>query len=205
MHIKEAFNFNSAEYARHIREEEYTVGRLANNIYTKRRAIAASKTSALASVAAAHVSGGTSLLSAAWSSRNISVERQKLDALEQYWESSGQPRLPQRHFKDTIIPVVVATAIGVFAFDLDLAIADGGAATSMQMAGYMIPVHHLISGEYSLAEKGVSCMGNKVVGGYSGQDRDERVQEGQGYYCDYQGAYNGGYSSNQTQGYYYSD
>ncbi|KAF7976008.1 hypothetical protein HWV62_8012 [Athelia sp. TMB] len=205
MHPKEALNFNSADYARHIREEDYTVGQLANNIYTKRRAIAASTTTAATSVAAAHVSGGMSLFGAVWSGRNISVERQKLAALEQFWASCGQQPLAHRPFKDTVIPVVVATAIGAFAFDLDLALADGGAATSMQVDGFMLPVRHLISGEYFLAERGVSWMGNKVVGGYNGQDRNERVQERQCYHSGkYQGAYNGGYDSNQAQRHYHS-
>lgn len=204
----EALNFNSSDYARHIREENYTLAKLAHNIYSKRRSIAASAASTVTSVAAAHVSGGMSLFGAMWSGRNISVEKQKLAVLEQFWASNGQSPLPHRHFKDTVIPVVVATAIGAFAFDLDLAIADGGCATSMQLGGYMLPVSsHLISGGYFLVEKGVSWAGNKAVaGGYNGHNGNEQVQEGQGYYSgNYQGAYNGGYNSNQTQGYYYGN
>ncbi|KAF7974354.1 hypothetical protein HWV62_12304 [Athelia sp. TMB] len=186
MRLKEILNFSSSDYEDRIRGKNYTFGELARDIYIKRRAIASSKASAVTSAAAVHVTGGTSLFGTAYAGRNISVEKQKLALLERFWEDSGAAPLPRRHIKDTVIPIALATAVGVFAFSVDLAIANAvsTAATAAQMGipGYTLPVSSLvISGEYFAIEKGMGWAGKKVngvvAGGYSGYDGDKKVRE----------------------------
>ena len=185
MRFKEILKFSSSDYEDRIREKNYTYGELARDIYCKRRAIASSKASAVSSAAAVHVTGGTSLFGTAYAGRNISVEKRKLAALERFWEKSGASPLPKRHIKDTIIPIALATAVGVFAFSVDLAISNAvstaASAAQMGIPGYALPVSSLvISGEYFGIEKGMGWAGKKVngvvAGGYSGYDGEKRVR-----------------------------
>ena len=63
MKFKEGLlGFSSSSYCDKISAREYSYAELAKNIYKKRRAINVAKTSAVSSAAAAHVTGGTSLL-----------------------------------------------------------------------------------------------------------------------------------------------
>lgn len=166
MKIKEGlFGFSSSDYSEKISRREYSYSELATNIYRKRRAIATSKVSTASGVAAAHVTGGMSLVGSAWSGRNISVEKQKLALLEDEWARRGQTRLPKRTVKDMVIPVVIAGAIGVFTFSVDLGIANA-TATAAQAAAMGIPgfeFHgHLVGAEYTSIEKGAGKLGDAV-------------------------------------------
>ncbi|KIM87776.1 hypothetical protein PILCRDRAFT_3526 [Piloderma croceum F 1598] len=167
MRLKEALHFNKKDYKTRMKQKDYTFGELAVDIYQKRRRIASSKVSIGTGVACAHLTGGTSLLSSAYAGRNISVEKQKLALLEDRWASTGIDPLPKRPIKDTLIPIVISTAIGAFAFSVDLAISNAVAtaadAAQLGLSGYALPVSsHLISGEYGGVEKGMNWASGHV-------------------------------------------
>ena len=124
MKLSEGFlGFDKEAYRTKIHARDYSYAKLATNIYKKRRAIAISATSAVGSVAAAHVTGGTSLIGTAWSVRNISVERQKLKLLEGEWKTNRkQSPLKHRMAKDLVIPIIITGTISAFAFTIDLAL-----------------------------------------------------------------------------------
>ena len=166
MKFKEGlFGFSSSDYREKISSRDYSYAEVATNIYRKRRAIASSKTSAVGGVAAVHVSGGASLVGTAWATRNISVEKKKLRLLEEEWERRGQEPLPKRTLKDTIIPIIITGAIGVFTFSVDLAISNA-TATAAQAAAMGIPGYefhgHLVGAYYTSIEKGAGKLGNAV-------------------------------------------
>ena len=156
------FGFDKDDYRTKINARDYSYAKLATNIYKKRRAIAISATSAVGSVAAAHITGGTSLIGTAWSARNISIEKQKPKLLEEEWENNRlQPPLKQRTTKDLVIPIIITGAIGAFAFTVDLAI-DHATQTAAEAAAMGIPGYdfhgHLVGAYYTVIEKGASAI-----------------------------------------------
>ena len=183
MRIQDALHFNATSYNKRIREKDYTFGELARAIYIKRRHIASSTASAAAGVACAHVSGGMSLVGSAYAGRNISVEKQKLTVLENLWKCTGMAPLPHRHIKDTVIPVVITTAIGVFTFSVDLglsnAVANGAQAS---IPGYGLAISsHLTGGELFGMEQGMEWAGGRISGkiansGEYTQYSDQKIQ-----------------------------
>lgn len=157
--------FSGSDYRAKISSREYSYAELATNIYRKRRAIVTSEVSAVCGVVAAHVTGGTSLVGSAWSARNISVEMKKLRLLEEEWARRGQHPLPERTIKDTIIPVLITGAIGVFAFYVDLSMAEL-TAEAAQAAAQGIPgcefQGHLVGAIYTVVEKSVAKLGDTL-------------------------------------------
>lgn len=167
MKIKEGLlGFSSNKYREKISSPDYSYAELATNIYKKRRSIVSSKTSAVTGVATAHVSGGTSLIGSAWAGRNISVEKQKLELLEEEWERRGQDPLPKRKLTDVIIPILITGAMGVFAFNVDLGIANAthtaATAAAMGVPGYDFN-GHAVGAYYDVVEKGMKMGGNRVA------------------------------------------
>lgn len=166
MKFKEGLlGFSSSSYCDKISAREYSYAELAKNIYKKRRAINVAKTSAVSSAAAAHVTGGTSLLGTGWSMRTVSVEKQKLGLLEEEWERRGQDPLPKRKLKDLWIPVIITGAIGAFTFSVDLAISNA-TQTAAEAAAMGIPGYefngHLVGAWYSAVEKGMGKAGDTI-------------------------------------------
>lgn len=161
----EIIRFNSHEYMMKICKYEYSYYQLATNIYCKRRAIACSRTSVVGTILCASVTGGMSLVGTAIAGRNIIIEKQKLQLLEKEWARRGVPPLPRRHFKDTVIPVVLSSALCMFTFTVDLGIANtaANAALETQMGIAGAEFHgHLVGSFYTGVEKGLSTASNKA-------------------------------------------
>ena len=164
MRIQDSLHFSATSYDKRIHDKDYTFGELARDIYLKRCHIASSTTSAAAGIACAHVSGGVSLFGSAYAGRNVSVEKQKLTLLEHLWESTGVEPLPHRHIKDTVIPVVITTAVGVFTFSVDLGLSNAVAnAAQAGIPGYELAISsHITGGEFSGVEKGMGWVGERI-------------------------------------------
>jgi hypothetical protein len=75
----------------------------------------------------------------------------------------GKHKDPSASVRDTIIPTVISTAIGTFAFTVDLAVATVADAAQMGISGYALPVSsHLISAEYTGVGSGMKWAGGHV-------------------------------------------
>lgn len=86
---------------------------LENNIYKKRRQCAGGTVGLATGLVTAVHTGGVSLAGALYSSRSISVAKQKLDIMEQEWARRGYNPLDKRK-RDVILPVAIGvTAMGV--------------------------------------------------------------------------------------------
>ncbi len=154
----ETIHFNERDYRRKIRKPDYTHYELVSNIYRKRRNIASSTTSMVTSVATAPVAG-IGVVGLAWSARNMSVDAQKLRLLEKEWARRGQKPLPKRPIKDTLIPVLMTTAVGIFAPFVDI-----GMDKVEEMAWDVSQeVTDLAMGTYAdCVESGIISVGEKV-------------------------------------------
>ncbi|KAK7032589.1 hypothetical protein VNI00_012852 [Paramarasmius palmivorus] len=120
MHPSEVFHgLNEAKYREKISNPQYELDTIKANITKKRRTIAASRVQVVVGVAAAGVSGGASLFGTAYSARNIDIEKQKLQLLEEELERRGQERLPRHLIADTIVPGVIAGTVGALALSVD--------------------------------------------------------------------------------------
>lgn len=117
------FEFNDAQYRRKISWGWYSYAALATNIYRKRRAILISGISVVASAAAAPLTHGVSLISTAWSLRTLYVTEQKLKLLEAEWARRGQEPLPEHPIEDVVIPILIASTVGLYTFTIDLGLA----------------------------------------------------------------------------------
>ncbi|KAJ8489099.1 hypothetical protein ONZ45_g13707 [Pleurotus djamor] len=166
MRLRDVLGFSSSNYKEQISDPDYTLQEIALNIYKKRRAIVASKVQATGGVLASGVTGGWSLASSAYATRNINVEKRKLKLLEEEWSNRRQPRLPKRRLKDMVIPVIIATATQAFAFTIDLGLANAAAQNEM------FPIGHPFSYPYDLdavglyynaVERGTQSIGNWVM------------------------------------------
>ncbi|KAF8657836.1 hypothetical protein AX16_002152 [Volvariella volvacea WC 439] len=118
MKPREIFEFDKYAYQDKILRN-YNYYHLAHKIYSKRRAVVGSGVAVGSSIISTSFSGGASLISSAWSLRSLSVERQKLELLEQEWARRGQLPLRERK-RDMIIPIILNTIMGLFMFNVDL-------------------------------------------------------------------------------------
>ena len=161
MRLSEAVGFDTQEYTNKLFTRNNDD--LAEHIYKKRRAIASSTTSAVAGVAAAHVSAGASLVGTAWSARNVSVECQKLGLLEDEWARRGLIALAARPFVDAIIPAAIAGTVGAFAYDVDVALGPAAgmavSAAPLHVPSYGLPPH-IARVAYDGVEYGMNKLGN---------------------------------------------
>ncbi|KZP17194.1 hypothetical protein FIBSPDRAFT_894453 [Athelia psychrophila] len=169
---RETFWFNEKAYNQKIHQKNYMYGELARNIYTKCRAIASSKASAVAGIACVHVSGGASLIGSTYTGRNINVEGRKLAALECFWESTAAGPLRHHDIRDTLIPITIATIIGMFTFNINLGISNvvvSSAYAAQMSCGYSFPIsgHALSAGAFGV-ETGTGWMGKKANGALVG-------------------------------------
>lgn len=166
MRFSDILHFSESDYYERIREKGYSAYGLAREIYTKRRKANGAKGAVVSSVVCAHVTGGLSLLGGAYAGRNLSVEHQKLKLLEQMWgECTGGHELPHRHFRDTIIPIVISTALCYLTFTVDLNMtsfaANAAYANQIGMSSYIFP-SHIVGAEATGAEKSLGWVGRKV-------------------------------------------
>jgi hypothetical protein len=125
MRPSEGFHgLNEAKYREKISNPAYELAMIKVNITKKRRTIAASRVQVVVGVAAAGVSGGASLFGTAYSARNIDIEKQKLQPLEEELERRGQERLPRHLVADTIVPSVIAGTVGALALSVDMGLSN---------------------------------------------------------------------------------
>ena len=121
MRLSEVFSdFDVDEYKEKISPDNMTVNQLKDKIKEKRRAIASSKTSAVAGVAASGFTFGLSLWGTAYEGRSLGVDRQKLGLLEAEWEGRGYEKLPD-NFSDKFVPVFKTALLGLKACEWDAA------------------------------------------------------------------------------------
>jgi hypothetical protein len=158
MRLEEVFHFNDASYRKKIQRKEFTYAQLAKGIYAKRRNITTSKVTVYTTVICVPVTFGVSLLATANAFRNINVEKRKLFLLEEEWQRCGQTRLPKRFIKDTLIPVILTTAIGVLTFTVDVGISSmaANAAYNAQMGIPSMEFQgHAVGAVYTVVENGM--------------------------------------------------
>lgn len=162
MKFKETLHFSQKKYREEQRSKSHV--EIAQAIYRKRSKRLTSKVSTGVSVAAAVVTGGHSLVASAISGRNISVESQKLEILEEEWANRGQPRLPESTARDKIIPVTIAFGASLFTVGLDVALAGASPDQFFQLTPDPQLNEFLIGNVYYKGvEKGVSAAGNMVI------------------------------------------
>jgi hypothetical protein len=118
MRPSEVTGFSSSKYRQRIAGK--LPHQLIYDIYKKRRALTTSGVGVVVGVVCAHLTGGASLVAAAWHGRNCNVEKRKLRLLEQEWRSRGGDELPDRYVEDILIPLVISTTIGTFTFCMDV-------------------------------------------------------------------------------------
>ncbi|KAF8657833.1 hypothetical protein AX16_002149 [Volvariella volvacea WC 439] len=172
MRLGETLHFSSGDYRKKISSPDYSYYDLARHIYIKRRAITSASVATGASVVSLGITGGASVFAGALSLRNRSVEKQKLELLEQEWVRRGQPPLPDR-LRDKVIPIILTTAVGLFAFSVDLGISNAmNPPPDLVAMGYCSPMTqvegYIVGAYYTVIEKGLHGAGvkaaNKIAG-----------------------------------------
>ncbi|KAF5309218.1 hypothetical protein D9619_012737 [Psilocybe cf. subviscida] len=162
MKFKETLHFSEKKYREEQRSKSHV--EIAQAIYRKRSKRLTSKVSTGVSVAAAVVTGGHSLIASAISGRNISVESQKLEILEEEWTNRGHPPLPKSTARDKIIPITVAFGASLFTVGLDVALAGASPDQFFQLTPDPQLNEFLIGNVYYAGvEKGVSAAGKLAV------------------------------------------
>lgn len=116
MGLDDVFGFSTSSYRAKISDRNsYSDNELANNIYKKRQQCSGSAFGVGAGLAMAAHTGGASLAGVAFSGRNRSIAKQKLEMLEHEWQNRGYDSLDKR-LRDTIVPCAIgAAAMGVTA------------------------------------------------------------------------------------------
>lgn len=116
MGLDDVFGFSTSSYWAKITDRsKYSDTELGNNIYKKRQQCSGSAFGVGAGIALAAHTGGASLAGAAFSGRNRSIAKQKLEMLEQEWQNRGYDPLDTR-LRDTVVPIAIgAAAMGVTA------------------------------------------------------------------------------------------
>jgi hypothetical protein len=164
MKITEALHFDSRKYAVKISQLNYPYMKLRDNIYLKRRNIVSSTISALGGLACAYITGGMSLGGTVYSGRNLKVEEEKLALLEAEWVRRGGEPLVQRYFKDTVMPLILSSAVSAFTLGADIGLAH--AAVPSCAAQMATPADqfsgHLVGPALTVAESWMSCVGRRV-------------------------------------------
>lgn len=167
MKFTESMYFNKSKYREKISDRHsYSDEKLANEIYSKRAKRLSAKVRVGVGAAAATVTGGSTLVAAAFSGRNVSVEGQKLKLLEEEWQNRGYERLQKRKFKDKIVPMVITAATSGFAAGMDAVFA----VASPDQFAQIIPGNSALNDAliqnvyYGGLEKGASVAGNAVIG-----------------------------------------
>ncbi|KAJ8507398.1 hypothetical protein ONZ45_g10232 [Pleurotus djamor] len=167
--------FDSAAYEAKISNPAYTLKELALNIYRKRRAITTAKVQVAGGVVMAPVTVGLSLIGSAVGLRTLDVEEQKLHLLQVQWACRGQHPLPTRYIKDTLIPIVITTSLGLLGFFLDF-----GAATAVfQQAMYHLgDTLHVSAATSGVAQRAYDSLVGPAYQ-YMGQNLGTKVMDGQ--------------------------
>ena len=167
MKLRESLlGFNNSHYREKISDREYSYATLARNIYRKRRAIGTSKKSALTGAAAVHVTGGMSLVGAAWSARNIAVEKNKLQLLEEEWLRRGQKKLRDLKTAKNTVNLRITSTAGAVAFTVDFA-NPHATEEGAQEAAFGTPEYefngHLVGAYHHAVEKAEQKLGNATA------------------------------------------
>lgn len=129
MGLGDIASFNKQKYRYHV-QEDYNDEELRDNIYKKRRQVAASSCSVGTGVALMHVTGGASAVGSLLAGRNVQIARKKLKILEEEWGERGYEKLPKEFVRDTIVPAAISAAVGVVSCGIDHAAANAMAASS---------------------------------------------------------------------------
>ena len=177
MHPQEVFHFSDNNYCRKIQHPEFTYAQLTRGIYTKPCNIATSRITVYTSTIAAPVTHGMSFLATATALRNINIKKRKLCLLEEEWQMCGQTQLPRRFIEDTLIPVILATAIGALIFTIDIGISSIAVNTvyNAQMGIPSMEFHgHVVGAVCTVIEQGLAMAAqrfNEQLVGSSGSHR----------------------------------
>ncbi|KJA17976.1 hypothetical protein HYPSUDRAFT_45689 [Hypholoma sublateritium FD-334 SS-4] len=164
MKFCEIAHFSKDKYRQHIADKNLSDQELGTEIYKKRSKRLSSKVRVGVGAAAAHLTGGGTLVSAAFAGRNISVESQKLELLEEEWAVRGYAPLPERRLKDKIVPVLLTAATSTFAAGMDVAFAMASPDQFAQIIPNTEVNDFLISNVYyGGLEQGATSVKNTVV------------------------------------------
>jgi len=144
MTFTDFFHFDEKKYRQKISRPHYPDHELQQNIYTKRREIAASGWSVGAGLALIPPTLGASALGAGVASRSLVVARDKLKLLEMEWARRGYPPLRTHPIRDGAVPCVFAAAVGGLTLGLDAGLGAVG-ANAVSHAGY-VGAQNLASG-----------------------------------------------------------
>ena len=164
MKLSEIAHFSEDKYREHIADKYSNDQDLGTEIYKKRAKRLSSKVRVGVGAAAAPLTGGGTLVSAAFSGRNISVESQKLELLEEEWANRGYAPLPERRLKDKIVPVLLTAATSTFAAGMDAVFAVASPDQFAQLVPNTEINDFLISNVYyGGLEQGATSVKNAVV------------------------------------------
>ncbi|KAF9479928.1 hypothetical protein BDN70DRAFT_894543 [Pholiota conissans] len=181
----ETFHFDEEEYLNTISNKYFSHTALAKEIYRKRAKKLSSKVRTGVGILAATVTGGASLVGAALSARNMSVENQKLDLLEAEWRRRRHPPLPKNSLKDKIIPITIAVGTSLFAVGIDVALSGASPDQFYQLIPNTAVNDFVISEYYTVVDKGLSSAGNFVSKQVVSYKRGEEYEGGSSRHGNY--------------------
>lgn len=121
MKPKETFYFDEAKYKEDIADRYFSYTALAREIYNKRANRLSSNVRLGMSLVAVPFTG-VSAVGTLMCGRNINVESRKLMLLEVEWARRGQTRLPERSWREKIVPVTITIGACTFMIGVDVAL-----------------------------------------------------------------------------------
>lgn len=125
MGFNDLLYFNDDEYK--IKITSYSDQDLHDDILKKRRQTSASGASIGVGIAFAHITGGISLASSAYSVRTVDIAYQKLAILEVEWEARGYERVHENVWRDKVLPIAVTGTTGAAVMGIEMGVSAAGA------------------------------------------------------------------------------
>lgn len=120
MKPEEAFkHFDETKYIERIANRHFSYTTLAREIYKKRTSRLSSKVKLGMSIVAIPFTG-VAVVGTALSGRNIHVESHKLELLELEWARRGQTRLPERSWREKVVPISITVGACAFMIGIDV-------------------------------------------------------------------------------------
>ncbi|KAI5121204.1 hypothetical protein M0805_006005 [Coniferiporia weirii] len=173
MAINDFLYFDTTVYLGRICRPLYSDDELCDNIYRKRREIAAAGWSIGMGLALIPLTGGASIIGSAIVSRTIHIARQKLHLLDNEWARRGYPSPPEHPVRDWLVPVSIAGTAGAVGMGIDSVFSAAGSAAVAQAGASAAP--------YTLRHVASQATGQHFAHGvYSGIEQSANVMTGNG-------------------------
>ncbi|KAI5121203.1 hypothetical protein M0805_006004 [Coniferiporia weirii] len=193
MAISDFLHFDTSSYLGRICRPFYSDNDLHDNIYRKRREIAAAGWSIGVGFALIPLTGGVSGIGSAVASRTIHIAHQKLHFLENEWARRGYSSPAAHPVRDWLVPVSIAGAAGAVGMGIDSVFSAAGSAAVVHAGASAAPyaLHHVAS----------QATGQHFAHGvYSGIEQSANVMTGNGNFNVPPPYYAGTYDAGQAVG-----